>query len=666
MNLRLLMAFAFCLALPFGLVAQEDAPLPRIPAHLDAAPQLQQLQLMQASPSGARALWDVQLSANLTDTAQGDAGMAAAYYFEPNDEFWVSRWQSDTLYRFDSNGSLLQEFVVPGLIGTRAFTSDGTFLYAATASNTIFRINPNTQQLAPPHIAHNTTVTSRHCSYDAQADNGNGGFWVGNFNTDIVLIDMNGTPLVTIPTATHGLSGMYGSAIDYLSTGGPYLWVFHQGGTSQAVIDRLQLPAGTPTGVTRDVLADFGTTFSLASGLAGGLFITDDLVPGENTIGGLLQGNPNNILFAYELSDPNTTDPDMAATGVSGLEYASTPIEQTSTLNFELNYENSSPAVADTLRATFTLTLDGNTVWSDIQSTTNVAAGATGSFTSASYTPSQVGDYELTATLGLGAGQTDLDGSNNSSVFTFVVSDSVMARAQAPYLPNGYQVSAASSGFAGALYSLPNADTLTGIEISVLNATDGDTTYAMVFSLSGGVPDAMIAQGPAVLFQTGVEDYYLDFDQDVVLAAGDYVMAVYEGANTGLGLKQSESIFTAGSNFFFVNGTWTPSGIPTARYLNPVFGEPNIVISTEEAELAALGIHVFPNPTDAQVTVDLSDAEAGVANLRVYNTLGQPVLEQQLATGGQEQLDLGRLVRGAYVLEIQIGDQRQTLRLMKQ
>lgn len=476
---------------------------------------------------------------------------------------------------------------------------------------------------------------------------------------------MTGATLSTIPAATHGLTGMYGSSIDYTSTGGPYLWVFHQGGVNTTTLDRLQLPAGTSTGVTRDVFSDFRTTYSLTSGLSGGLFITDGLVAGQTTIGGLIQGVPGNILFGYELSDPNTTDPDMVATSISGGEYTSIPAAQVEPISFELNYENASPANANTVLANFTLTLNGNAIWTDQASTTNVAGGAAGSLTSSPYTPSQVGTYQLTAVLDLGGGQTDLDPANNTLDFTFEVSDSVMARAQAPYLPTGYTVSAVAFGYAGALYTIPNADTLTGIEISVLNPVAGDSSYAMVFSVVAGAPDTLIAQGPVVEFQNGVEDYYLDFDQDVFLPAGSYVVAVYEGAGVGIGLKQSESIYTPGSNFFFVNGTWAASGIPTSRYINPIFN-PSTLVSTNEAELASLGVRVFPNPSNGLVNVDLTEAEAATANLRVYNTLGQPVLEQQFATGSQQQLDLSRLVRGLYVLEIQLGNQRQTVRLMKQ
>ncbi len=255
------------------------------------------------SNTNNKALWDIQFSFNTTSAAVGDVGMAAIAYF--NNEFWVSRWASDTLYRFSSTGVLLSEFTISGLSGTRSLTTDGTYLYAGTASSTIYRIDPSLQQLAPPHIASSSSVTARFCTYDPTLDSGNGGFWIGNFSTDIVAISMAGTVLSTIPAATHGLTGMYGAAIDNNTPGGPYLWIFNQGGTNSSQLVALELPSGTPsTTYDHDVFPDVSTTHSLSSALAGGAFFTSNFVSGKNSVICLLQGTPNNVAVVYEIATP--------------------------------------------------------------------------------------------------------------------------------------------------------------------------------------------------------------------------------------------------------------------------------------------------------------------------------------------------------------------------
>lgn len=250
--------------------------------------------------SNNKALWDVQLSFNATSAAAGDVGMAAIAFF--NNEFWVSRWVSDTVYRFSSTGVLISEFTISGLSGTRSFTTDGTYLYAGTASTTIYRIDPSLQQLAPPHITSSSSVTARFCTYDPTLNSGNGGFWIGNFSTDIVAISMSGAVLSTIPAATHGFSGMYGAAIDNETVGGPYLWVFDQGGSNDVQLTALNLPAGTPSSTyNHDVFPDVSTTHSLTSAIAGGAFFTKNFVSGKSSIMCLLQGTPNNVVVVYEI-----------------------------------------------------------------------------------------------------------------------------------------------------------------------------------------------------------------------------------------------------------------------------------------------------------------------------------------------------------------------------
>lgn len=242
----------------------------------------------------SKAMWDIQLSIDAT-TAAGISGQAAVAFYD--DEFWTSMWASDTIIRYTSGGILIQKLVIPGVSNTRSITSDGTNLYFANASNSISVVDPLTLSVTST-ITSAASVTSRFLTYDASLDGGTGGFWTGDFNTDIEAIDMAGNELTVIPAATHTLTGMYGAAID-----GTILWIFHQGGANSSEMTALSTVTGTPTLVTRDVFTDFSATYSLTSGLAGGAFITSDLVFGEKSLIGLLQGTPSNLIVAYELAN---------------------------------------------------------------------------------------------------------------------------------------------------------------------------------------------------------------------------------------------------------------------------------------------------------------------------------------------------------------------------
>jgi len=243
-----------------------------------------------------KALWSIQFSANVSAESSGTVGQAAVLYI--NNEIWTSMWASDTIIRYTSTGTFIAKFVVPGITGCRSMTTNGANVYIGTSSNTIYEVSPVLYALSGT-ITSAAPVTSRFLTFDATLDGGAGGFWTGNFNTDIVAIDMSGAVLSTIPAATHTLTGMYGAAVDNVNAGGPYLWVFHQAGANNSQMTVLNLTTGLPTTNTHDVFTDISATYSLASGLAGGAFFTTDYTTGP-TIFGLVQGDPANIVVGYD------------------------------------------------------------------------------------------------------------------------------------------------------------------------------------------------------------------------------------------------------------------------------------------------------------------------------------------------------------------------------
>lgn len=243
----------------------------------------------------SQTIWDVLYNYNLL-TAVGANGNAAVCF--TGTEFWVSRWNFDTLQTLDASGVLIQKFSIPGIYSAatgnvRSFTTDGTFLYAGVNTTSIKKIDPTTQTLAGTITA---PAAVRSLTYDPTANGGAGGFWLSNFATDITLISMTGATLNTIPAIQHGLTAMYGTAFDNYTPGGPYLWVFDQAfSAGTADIVQLDILNQLQTGVFHDVITDVADSI----GLAGGIFLYPS--PGTLALIGLLQGTPANRLFAYDL-----------------------------------------------------------------------------------------------------------------------------------------------------------------------------------------------------------------------------------------------------------------------------------------------------------------------------------------------------------------------------
>lgn len=265
---------------------------------VDQAPNIQKT--LSQDNQKTSAIWDIQKNFNITSAASGNVGMAGVVFF--NNQYWVSEWASDTILRYSNAGVLVDKFVISGLSATRALSTDGTMIYASNNTTSIFRINPSTKQLATPAtITSAGSVMARFCAYDATLNNGAGGFWIGTFGSNIQSISMTGALLSTINASTFARTGVYGATVDYFTAGGPYLWLFDQGGTNTSDLVQLQLPSGVPTGVMHDVYTDISGTHSLTAGLAGGVCATNKVVNGKASIIALNQGTPNNVLIVYEL-----------------------------------------------------------------------------------------------------------------------------------------------------------------------------------------------------------------------------------------------------------------------------------------------------------------------------------------------------------------------------
>lgn len=595
------------------------------------------------------ALWDVQFNYDVT-TAGGGVGNAGVAFL--GHEFWVAKWQSDTIVRISPTGAFRGKFTVSGVSGCRAMTFDGTNIYMSNNTSSIYRIDTTTKTVTGVITAPITQV--RMCSYDPTANGGAGGFYIGNFNTDITLINMSGGVLNTITATTHGLGGMYGCAWENQTTGGPYLWVFHQGGTSsQAEIARLQLPSGTPTLATHDVMSDIGS--GLTSGLAGGLFIANGLVSGQYSIIGLVQGTPTNQLFGYELNDFSqpSVDAELASAKTTN-GYTQTPLAHATNINITGDVVNAGSDPLGTVNFNVHIYNGATQVFTDVQTFSNLAPGASNTFTSGAFAPGSIGTYTVHAFSTVGGAQTDPITNNDSVSFTFQITDSTFARDNGVPTGTGYTVSTTDWAYAVSIFETQVADTLSSVWIQLETPIDGDTTYAVIAAAPTGTPNALIATGTINLISSSQNTYVLTFPGGVPLAAGTYAIGCYEGLANGIGLAQSTSIFTPGTNFFYLgtNGSWNASNIQTSRFIRPNFGTPVMVAVEDELTQS---VSVFPNPTNGQLFVELKGFDQG-ADVQVINSLGQAVYSSRMEAGvSRSEIALGNQPSGIYFVRVTNG-----------
>jgi len=257
----------------------------------------------EAPENENRALFDVLFQYDIGSLgASGVDGLAGVIFF--NNEYWVSEWATDVIHVFSADGVWTESFTIAGVTGTRSFTTDGTSIFIGGGGLTIYDVDPVTRTLnGTIGVLTGTDSEARMCTYDETLDGGAGGFWIGDFGSDIISIGMFGNELSVIPAADHGTI-IYGGAIDNVSDGGPFLWIHDQSGVapSQDFITQISIATGLPTGVVYDYTVD-GTTFGATDVLSGGLFISDEVASGFVSFVGVCQCSPSNQLFGLELKE---------------------------------------------------------------------------------------------------------------------------------------------------------------------------------------------------------------------------------------------------------------------------------------------------------------------------------------------------------------------------
>jgi hypothetical protein len=197
----------------------------------------------------------------------GEAGIECDGNF-----IYTSQWNGNEFYKYELDGTYVGSFTCGNAALIRDLAYDGTYFYGAAANSTVFQMDFTTGAVVSQFIA---PTPVRAIAYNEDENL----FYANNFDTDIIAFNLAGSNLGSFAVGPLG-SSYYGFAYDKYSNGGPYLWGYAQTGSTLNELIQIQLPSGTETGVSFNV----GSIVSVGSGLAGGLAITNALVPGYYTL----------------------------------------------------------------------------------------------------------------------------------------------------------------------------------------------------------------------------------------------------------------------------------------------------------------------------------------------------------------------------------------------
>src|SRR6185436_8792288 len=92
------------------------------------------------STMNTASMWDVLFNYNI-NSVTGIGGYAGVAFV--NNEFWITKWQSDTITILGLTGNLIRKISMPAIDSIRAITTDGTNLYLGRATNSFTKTNTN-------------------------------------------------------------------------------------------------------------------------------------------------------------------------------------------------------------------------------------------------------------------------------------------------------------------------------------------------------------------------------------------------------------------------------------------------------------------------------------------------------------------------------------------
>ncbi len=563
-------------------------------------------------------------------------------------DFWVSKWQSDTIFIIDdSTGIITSHFFISGVTGVRGMTFDGTSVWVTDNTNSIYKVDTVTKAILSTITV---PINARGIAYDSSANSGAGGLWIANYATDITLVDLSGNMISSIAASTHGLSAMYSIAFDPYSSGGPYIWAFDQGsGGGASNLVRILIATGLPDAV-HNVALEVG-----GNGIAGGLAITRFSNPGPPSIIGITQASPDH-LFGLELGDYVLAAYDASVDSLFfNPPYLSIPSFLLSSISWEMRSTNRGINVLDTINSTLIVSDSISNVFVSDSTVTSISSlSSFPIYFPGSFTPvAQPGvNYNVNAIVNTGS-QTDLESRNDTINYSFSVTDTIMQRSQKRVGSLG--IGDGLGGTIGLIYELPVSTFATSATFALENPSMGDSIKLELYDWNGATPNSLIASSANYIFTAadtlGVVLTLPLINAPLLLTAGTYVLAIRE-YNFNISLSYSNFNWRPASTWIDALGNgWLPSEIYNFKiipFLNLNVWSENMVAVDEVGKTI---FSVYPNPSSTQFVLDLPIA--GNFNITITDFQGK-IIYRKIINGQQQYIfHTGEWSNGMYITQVE-------------
>lgn len=230
----------------------------------------------------------------------------------------------------------------------------------------------------------------------------------------------------------------------------------------------------------------------------------------------------------------------------------------------------------------------------------------------------------------------------------------------------GYGVNKAN-GEVAYQFKMNQPDTLRAIQIffnHVQNQANEKYFNLKVWRDFNGEPGEVIYEKPGLLpvFEDGLNGFHTYHLNDIVKVSNVFYVGWEQTTNDMLNVGMDRNHDKGEKIYYKIPGTpWNQSSFEGALMMRPVLGaaiDPSFGINTPQQ--AAFKVHFYPNPNHHQ-TLHLQLPEAALQHpeqyeIRLYNLLGKQLLQSPW----QNQLSIGHLAQGIYLLQVNNKNQEQS------
>ncbi|HNW90640.1 MAG TPA: C10 family peptidase [Bacteroidales bacterium] len=195
----------------------------------------------------------------------------------------------------------------------------------------------------------------------------------------------------------------------------------------------------------------------------------------------------------------------------------------------------------------------------------------------------------------------------------------------------------------------------TGDHIGTYKTTSGGTSWTVIN------PTGFYVKNPNLDYVPGTANMYVD----VTPGSGNGSSYSLDGCMSFLNIDTGSVQYTT-VKFYDINTGWA-GGYNLSSTSGGIFKWQNaLLVGTEEQAVKQDEILVYPNPTSGMVNIEFPVFFPGIANISVYNLLGEKIIEKEFDPSFDMilPLDLSDNIPGIYLITVQTGNGITSKRVM--